>query len=451
MNGKSQLIVFAGPSIDKEFIQSKLLHARVLPPVAQGQIAEIISHEDVQTILLIDGLFYQSLSVLHKEIVLALQQGVNIVGCSSMGALRAAELHRYGMVGVGKVFKYYRDNFITGDDEVAVLHETVEPYKNSTIPMINLRIFLEESLSQPGFYVTAEEAELILNTLLDIPFSRRTYKELECGLQKKLSSARTQQIINFMQENVPDYKKLDAVEAVEYIASGNLPDVNTEEITNIPLGYSLDAYMSSELHYSGDLSEVTPRQLWVTEAFSNENFQIQSSHSIYRDAAVKHAESQGLVDTERNREIVTKSLFSFYGCKDTGTLRKILGLHKRAFDEFIKKEALLYALRYAHAHQNFMDGNVKAYCDSLRADGSFASTSSRVAEKRGSLSDKNIPSGTGGIEETYSILQKHFPHLTDRITKNFLINLGTVHVQCFGRAMKELLSFMSVKKKKRDT
>jgi len=451
MNGDSQLIVFAGPSIEKEFIQSKLPHARVLPPVAQGQIAEIISHEDVQTILLIDGLFYQSLSVLHKEIILALQQGINIVGCSSMGALRAAELHRYGMVGVGKVFEYYRDNFITGDDEVAVLHDPVEPFDNSTIPVINLRIFLEESLDQPGIYMTAEEAELLLNVLLDIPFSKRTYKELEYRLQKKLSKARTQEIINFMQTNVPDYKELDAMEAVEYIASGGLSDVNTEEIANIPLGYSLDAYMSSELHYSGDLSEVTPRQLWVTEAFSNEKFHLQSAHSIYRDAAVKYAESQGLVDTERNRAIVTKSLFSFYGCKDTGTLRKILGLHKRAFDEFVKEEALLYALRYAHAHQNFMDGNVKAYCDLLRADGSFASTSLRVAEKRGSLSDKNIPAGTGGIEETYSIIQKHFPHLPDRITKNFLINFGTIHVQCFGRAMKELLSFMSVKKKTRDT
>ena len=451
MISKSQLIVFAGPSIEKEFIQRKLPYAKVLPPVAQGQIAEIISHEDVQTILLIDGLFYQSLSVLHKEIILALQQGVNIVGCSSMGALRAAELHRYGMVGIGRVFEYYRDNFVTGDDEVAVLHEPVELYKNSTIPMINLRIFLEESLDRPGFYITAEEAELLLNALLDIPFSRRTYKELECGLQKELSNIRTQQIINFMQTNVPDYKKLDAMEAIEYIASGSLSDVNTEEIANISLGYSLDAYMSSELHYSGDLSEVTPRQLWVTEMFSNENFQIQSAHSIYRNAAVKYAESHGLVDTERNRAIVTKSLFSFYGCKDIGTLRKILGLHKRAFDEFIKEEALLYALRYAHAHQNFMDGNVKAYCDLLRADGSFASTSLRVAEKQGSLSGKNIPSGTGGIEETYSIIQKYFLHLPDKITKNFLINLGTIHVQCFWRAMKELLFFMSVKKKNRDS
>ncbi|MCP4266091.1 MAG: hypothetical protein GY777_11050 [Candidatus Brocadiaceae bacterium] len=451
MIDKSRLIVFAGPSIEKEFIQSKLPHARILPPVAQGQIAEVICHENVQTILIIDGLFYQSLSVLHKEIILALQQGINIVGCSSMGALRAAELYKYGMVGIGRVFEYYRDNFITGDDEVAVLHEPVEPYKNSTIPVINLRIFLEESLSQPGFYISAEESELLLNTLLNIPFSKRTYKELEYGLQKKLSNIRIQQIINFIQTNVPDYKKLDAMEAVEFVASGSLPDVNTEEIAKIPLGYSLDAYMSSELHYSGNLSEITPRQLWVVEMFSNEKFQLQSAHSIYRDVAVKYAESQGLVDTERNREIVTKSLFSFYGCKDTDTLRIILGFDKRAFDEFIKEEALLYALRYAHAQQNFMDGNVKAYCDLLRADGSFASASLRVAEKRGSLSDKNIPSETGGVEETYSIIQKYFLHLPDKITKNFVINLGTIHLQCFGRAMKEFLSFMSVKKKNRDT
>lgn len=442
MKCKSQLIVFAGPSIEKEIIQSKLPHAGILPPVAQGQIAEIISHNDIQTILLIDGLFYQSLSVLHKEIILALQQGVQIVGCSSMGALRAAELHRYGMIGLGKVFEYYRDNFITGDDEVAVLHEPFEPFINSTIPVINLRIYLEESMGQPGFYITAEEAELLMNVLLNIPFSRRTYEELGRGLQKKLSYPRTQQIVNFIQTNVPDYKKLDAIHAIEYIASGRLSEVQTGDVADIPPGYSLDAYMSSELHYSGGLSEVKPRLLWVAEAFSHDNFHLQSAHSIYRNAAIKYAESQGLIVTDRNRELVKKSLFSLYGCQETEVLRNLLGLDQHAFDEFIREEALLYALKYAHVHQNFMDGNVKAYCDLLRADGTFTLTSLRVAEKRGTLSEKSIPSDTGGIEETYSILQKYFPHLPDRITKNFLINLGMIHLQSFKKAMNEFLSFL---------
>lgn len=39
-----------------------------------------------------------------------------------MGALRAAELHRFGMIGVGSVFAAYASGRLVADDEVALLH-----------------------------------------------------------------------------------------------------------------------------------------------------------------------------------------------------------------------------------------------------------------------------------------------------------------------------------------
>jgi hypothetical protein len=44
-----------------------------------------------------------------------------IVGASSMGALRAAELDSMGMVGIGTVYQYYRDGIIESDDDVAIV------------------------------------------------------------------------------------------------------------------------------------------------------------------------------------------------------------------------------------------------------------------------------------------------------------------------------------------
>jgi hypothetical protein len=44
-----------------------------------------------------------------------------------MGALRAAELHTFGMVGVGRVFEGYRDGVYEDDDEVAVVHGSRKP------------------------------------------------------------------------------------------------------------------------------------------------------------------------------------------------------------------------------------------------------------------------------------------------------------------------------------
>jgi hypothetical protein len=77
-------------------------------------------------IVLIDGVFHQSQSVWHKEIGFALMRGVVVIGAASMGALRAAEMHRYGMIGVGKIFEMYRD----GEEDDSLVAMTFDPYTN---------------------------------------------------------------------------------------------------------------------------------------------------------------------------------------------------------------------------------------------------------------------------------------------------------------------------------
>lgn len=69
-----------------------------------------------------------SSSVRHKEIPHLLANGVTVIGCSSMGALRAAELHPQDLTGSGQVFAMY------GDDEVAVPHDEAPRYHRSRKP-----------------------------------------------------------------------------------------------------------------------------------------------------------------------------------------------------------------------------------------------------------------------------------------------------------------------------
>jgi len=63
--------------------------------------------------------------VAHKEILDVLKKGVTVVGGSSMGALRAAELDAFGMVGAGRIYECYRSGRIEADDEVAVTYNPV--------------------------------------------------------------------------------------------------------------------------------------------------------------------------------------------------------------------------------------------------------------------------------------------------------------------------------------
>src|SRR4051795_6166004 len=107
-------VVFVGPSLPRAEVAALLPDAEIRPPVRHGDLLRLdVGAEDA--VLIIDGLFLQTASVRHREIMYLLQRGVTVAGSSSMGALRAAELWPYGMRGFGEVFRLYRDGEIDGD------------------------------------------------------------------------------------------------------------------------------------------------------------------------------------------------------------------------------------------------------------------------------------------------------------------------------------------------
>ncbi|WP_197093370.1 TfuA-like protein [Nonomuraea sp. SBT364] len=84
------------------------------------------------------------LSLRQKEILHLPANGVTVIGCSSLGALRAAELHPQGMTGSGQVFAMYRDGVADGDDEVAVAHDEAprhhtSPYRRRAVKSAGIR------------------------------------------------------------------------------------------------------------------------------------------------------------------------------------------------------------------------------------------------------------------------------------------------------------------------
>src|SRR4051812_32650349 len=116
--------VFLGPSLPASEA-SQVLEATYLPPVQQGDILRLLERKP-KFIGIIDGYFETVPAVWHKEILFAMSSGVHVFGAASMGALRAAELHPFGMVGVGTIFEWYRDGMVSGDDEVAIRHGPAE-------------------------------------------------------------------------------------------------------------------------------------------------------------------------------------------------------------------------------------------------------------------------------------------------------------------------------------
>ena len=182
------ICVFIGPSITLEDARHEL-DAMYLPPVSEGDIIRLATAKRPQAIGIIDGYFENVPSVWHKEILFAMKRGIHVFGAASMGALRAAELHPFGMVGVGAIFEAYRDGLIEDDDEVAVIHGPAElGYPSLSEAMVNIRRTLSDALSH---HVIAQTSYQRLEELAKaLPYKDRSYANLmnlarEYGLDRR--------------------------------------------------------------------------------------------------------------------------------------------------------------------------------------------------------------------------------------------------------------------------
>jgi hypothetical protein len=135
------MYVFLGPTLAVAEAK-KLCRARYLPPVRMGDVVALVRRK-ASVIAIIDGTFQNAPAVWHKEILHAIDRGVRVFGCSSMGALRAAELYPFGVEGSGAIYEAFRDGVYEDDDEVAVAHAGREHgYRPLSEALVNIRAAL---------------------------------------------------------------------------------------------------------------------------------------------------------------------------------------------------------------------------------------------------------------------------------------------------------------------
>jgi len=169
------IAVFLGPSLGLKQAR-ELLTADYFPPARKGDIYRIMA-SGVKTIVLVDGVFHNTPSVWPREIVDALEEDIQVIGAASMGALRAAELHQFGMVGHGTVFEWYRDGVIEGDDEVAVSHASAEyGFRPLSEALVNIRCTLDRAVGD--CCVAAEQANQLLDYAKHLYYPERSYQKL---------------------------------------------------------------------------------------------------------------------------------------------------------------------------------------------------------------------------------------------------------------------------------
>lgn len=160
-------VVFAGPSLPRHLVPDDV---ELRPPATCGDLVALL-RDRPPAIGLIDGSFETAPTVWHKEIMHLIAEGIPVVGGASLGALRAAELHDFGMTGVGRIFEAYRDGKIIRDDAVMLVHAPAElDFRAITVAQVDAEAALLEAA------LSATELRQLQRIVRTTDFRERTWE-----------------------------------------------------------------------------------------------------------------------------------------------------------------------------------------------------------------------------------------------------------------------------------
>jgi hypothetical protein len=231
MNG-CDVVVFLGPSLPSGRAQVLLPDGTFLPPARQGDIYRAARDRRPHAIGLIDGTFATVPAVWHREILWSLAEaGIPVLGAASMGALRAAELHVFGMQGVGKIYESYRDGYYApftdpfeDDDEVAVRHG---PPEAGCIPVSDAMVDLRETLfaAETARIVTRDARDALAQAMKRLHFSERSLTHL-CALAEAVAGTDGAALVTWLRAgNAVSQKRRDAEALLRLLSADIQPQV----------------------------------------------------------------------------------------------------------------------------------------------------------------------------------------------------------------------------------
>jgi hypothetical protein len=210
------VILFTGPTLSPHEAGQRL-EAVCLPPAAQGDVYRASLRRPF-AIGLIDGYFERVPAVWHKEILWAMSEGIHVFGSASMGALRAAELAPFGMIGVGAIFEAFRDGVLEDDDEVAVTHSAAEhDYRAGSEAMVNIRATLARA--QTDGVINAGAHATLERIAKQLFYPERSYDRiLELAASMGVPAGELGAIHRWLPGGALNQKRVDALAMLQAIA-----------------------------------------------------------------------------------------------------------------------------------------------------------------------------------------------------------------------------------------
>lgn len=210
-------IVYLGPTLSREEA-IKILDADYRDPAKKGDFLMLSRDSDEKKYVgFVDGVFLHDYPPSPIEVYhLATRKNIELIGASSLGALRAVELEKFGMKGIGKIFQLYKNGIINADDEVAVTFVRENNILQSEA-MIDIRFNL--FLAYKKGIITNQTKKRIAKIAKNIYFPFRNYEDVIMLTQKQFPSIHDEleNFRSYISKNRDSLKARDAIKLLKYL------------------------------------------------------------------------------------------------------------------------------------------------------------------------------------------------------------------------------------------
>lgn len=209
--------VFVGPTLAVDKARAVCPGVILLPPARQGDVYRVATHLRPDAIGIVDGFFSHVPSVWHKEILYAISEGIAVYGSASMGALRAAELGQFGMIGIGRIFEAYRDGVLEpyeapfeDDDEVAVLHGPQElSYLALSEALVNIRCTFARAANED--IIKSATRDILVKSGKGLFYQQRSYDAILDRAPDGVEAGELKRLRAWLPGGKVDQKRADAI------------------------------------------------------------------------------------------------------------------------------------------------------------------------------------------------------------------------------------------------
>lgn len=418
-------IVFLGPSLPLDAARA-ICAADYRPPVRMGDVYRAVG-EQPRAIAIIDGLFERVPAVWHKEILYALHRGIPVYGGASMGALRAAELDAFGMIGVGSIYRDFATGVLNDDDEVAVAHANADHgYRATSVAMVNLRAGLAAAV-KAGVLTPEAVAQLLLRSKARF-YPERTWEALLIDAAELLGADRSAVLRGWIATTQPDCKRDDAVAVLHALVAARTAapvQLPAFEFEHTVYWETVETYCGQ--HGFTDASAQFERVRNHVRIFASDREQLVDRALLLFLAEQEVRRLKLPVPDDRSALAAFRSR---RGLESVAALNAWLGQQKVSKPECLdlaRLEARVALLRDQH-----MAAVDRYLVPQLKLEGRYATSAAHVAAKWQTIAGMEIGQisehDVGALDDVLAWYQQHHGRISGSLDQHVAqLGLGTLH------------------------